>query len=173
MKFSVPQAVEILRQTPSTLAALLGDLSSDWTVGTGDKNDWDPIAVVGHLIHADETDWIPRAEVILSQAGDRTFPDFDRFGQFDKFEGKSLEFLLAEFASVRKTCLETLLAWQLTPVQLDLKGIHPAFGEVSLEQLLATWVVHDLGHIKQIVTYLAKKYSDVVGPWKEYLSILR
>ncbi|CAN5438647.1 hypothetical protein BH10ACI3_BH10ACI3_16340 [soil metagenome] len=173
MNFSLPQAIELLGRTPVTLAALLSDLSPAWVESGGDRTNWDPITVVGHLIHADETDWIPRAEVILKQSADCRFSDFDRFGQFEKSEGRSLDRLLADFAAIRKASLETLDGWQLNPEMLTLTGIHPEFGEVTLEQLLATWVVHDLGHIRQIVSYLAAKYGNAVGPWKQYLSILK
>ena len=114
----------------------------------------------------------PGAEIILAQDGGE-FEPFDRLAQFEKSKEKSLSDLLTELAHLRNAGLEKLVRWQLTPDQLALKGVHPEFGEVTLEQLLATWVVHDLGHIRQIVTYMANKYSDAVGPWKQYLSILK
>lgn len=172
MNFSVNSAVEILSQTPSTISSLLGGLSSEWTRGTDNRDDWSPYDVVGHLIHSDETNWIPRAKVILANGSDRSFVDFDRFGQFEKARGRILSELLLEFSRVRTLSIETLNSWDLTPEKLSLTGIHPEFGEVTLEQLLSTWVVHDLGHIKQMVTYLARRYSEDVGPWKKYLSIL-
>ena len=132
-----------------------------------------PYDVIGHLLHCEETDWIPRAEIILAQGEDRKFVPFDRFAQFEKSRGKTLDDLLTEFAHVRNANIEKLLRWQLTPDQLALQGIHPEFGEVTLTQLISTWVVHDLTHIRQIVTYLATKYSENVGPWKASTSILK
>ena len=173
MNFHLDKTVEVLRGTPATITAMVGQVADEWTESSGRRDDWGVFDVVGHLIHADETDWIPRAEVILRQGADRDFPPFDRFGQFDKSRGTTLVELLDEFEAVRKECLATVRGWNLTEQQLDLKGIHPEFGEVNLRQLLATWVVHDLTHIRQITTIMAKKYEEAVGPWKAYLSILK
>jgi hypothetical protein len=134
---------------------------------------WSPYDVVGHLIHADETDWIPRARVILAQGDDPTFDTFDRFAMFEKSEGKSIGQLLDEFAGRREECLDILRSWDLTDEQLQLEGNHPELGRVQLRQLLATWVVHDLTHLRQIATLMAKRYQEAVGPWKAYLSILK
>lgn len=172
MKFELEKATEILRQTPYTLSRMLPGLSPEWTESTGDRGNWSPYDVIGHLIHCEETDWMPRAEIILAQDGGE-FEPFDRLAQFEKPKEKSLGNLLTEFADLRNAGLEKLGRWQLTPDQLALRGVHPEFGEVTLEQLLATWVVHDLGHIRQIVGYMANKYSHAVGPWKQYLSILK
>ncbi len=172
MKFQIEQAVEILSQTPATLNSLLGNLSDDW-IEKEDSENWNPFDIVGHFIHGEETDWIPRAEMIFAQGENRTFLPFDRFAQFKKSEGKSLSQLLETFARLRKENLEKLQLMSLTDEQLKLKGIHPELGEVNLEQLLSTWVVHDLTHLRQIVIVLAKKYSENVGVWKEYLSILQ
>lgn len=172
MEFELDKAVEVLRQTPYTLARMLGDLSDEWTASDGDEDDWAPYDVIGHLIHGEETDWIPRAEIILAQGDDRTFVPFDRFAQFERSEGKSLDDLLTEFAHLRNANIEKLIRWELTSEKLVLKGVHPDFGEVTLSQLLATWVVHDLNHVRQIVTIMARRYADNVGPWKAYTSIL-
>jgi hypothetical protein len=173
MKFQVEQAVEILSNTPLVLKSLLGNLSSDWTENISNSEDWSPFDVLGHYIHGEETDWIPRAEIILKQGENIAFEPFDRFAQFEKSKGKTLGELLETFAELRKKNLETLRSWNLTGEQLQLKGTHPELGEVDLEKLLSTWVVHDLTHIRQIVTALAKKYGENVGVWKEYLSILK
>lgn len=172
MKFQIEQAVEILRQTPEALNSLLGNLSDNWTEKEDSEN-WSPFDIVGHFIHGEETDWILRAEIILAQGENRTFMPFDRFAQFEKSKGKSLSELLETFAGLRKENIEILQKMNLTGEQLKLKGIHPELGEVNLEQLLSTWVIHDLTHIRQIVIVLAKKYSENVGVWKEYLSILK
>lgn len=173
MKFQIDQAVEILENTPLVLKSLLGNLSEDWTKSEQNKEDWSAFDIVGHYIHAEETDWIPRAEIILNQRENRTFAPFDRYAQFDLSKDKTLDDLLETFTEKRKESLETLKSWNLTQEQLNLKGIHPELGEVTLENLLSTWVVHDLTHIRQIVTNLAKKYTENVGVWKEYLSILK
>ena len=173
MKFNLEKSIEILSQTPATVKSLLGNLSDEWTLSADNKDDWSPFDIIGHYIHAEHTDWIPRAEIILAQGENRTFEPFDRFAQFEISKGKTLNELLDNFADERRNSLETLQSWNLTDEQLQLKGIHPELGEVTLEQLLSTWVVHDLTHIRQIVQVLAKKYADNVGVWREYLSILK
>lgn len=173
MKFEINQAIEILENTPLVLKSLLGNLSEDWTKSENNKDDWSAFDIVGHYIHAEETDWIPRAEIILAQSENRTFEPFDRYAQFVLSKDKTLNELLEVFAEKRKESLEILKSWNLTEEQLNLKGIHPELGEVTLENLLSTWLVHDLTHIRQIVTNLAKKYTENVGVWKEYLSILK
>ncbi|MEW6362855.1 MAG: DinB family protein [Pyrinomonadaceae bacterium] len=172
MKFSLSKTTEILGATPKTLHAWLGELSNDWTCSFGRQDEWQPYDIIAHLIHADETNWIPRAKVILARADDIKFPPFDRYGQFEKNNGKTIIHLLNEFSTVRYKNIEVVKSWNLTPENLELKGIHPEFGEVTLAQLLSTWVVHDLTHIRQIATALARRYETAVGPWKAYLSIL-
>jgi len=129
--------------------------------------------VLGHLIHGEETDWIPRARIILANSDDRTFTPFDRFAMFENSKGKSVKQLLDEFDRKRIESLDTLRSWNLTDEQLDREGVHPELGSVTLRQLLATWVVHDLTHLRQIVTIMAKRYETEVGVWREYLSILQ
>jgi hypothetical protein len=172
MQFKLEHAIEILSQTPQTLKAMLGNLSEDWT-GGGSENDWSPYDVIGHLIHGELTDWIPRARIILAQGENLTFTPFDRFAQFENSKGKSLYQLLDEFERLRGENLGELSSMNLTPEKLALKGVHPEFGEVDLQQLLSTWVVHDLNHIRQIVKFMAGKYAQNVGPWKEYLAFLK
>lgn len=173
MKFQIEEAVEILSQTPATVKSLLGDLSEDWIKNQPNSESWNAFDIVGHLIHGEETDWIPRAEIILAQDENTTFETFDRFAQFEKSKGKSLDELLETFAMARAKSLETLRQMNLTEEKLRLKGIHPELGEVTLKQLLATWTVHDLTHIRQLATVLASKYVEIVGAWKQYLSILQ
>ena len=173
MKFDLDKSIEILRQTPYTLQRMLSDLSADWTASSGDKENWGPYDVIGHLIHGEETDWIPRAEIILAPGENRTFIPFDRLAQFERSKGRALSDLLTEFAFVRNASVEKLVRWQLTDEQLKRTGMHPELGEVTLSQLLATWVVHDLNHIRQIANYMARQYAAEVGPWKAYLSILQ
>lgn len=172
MDFKLEKTIEILEQTPATVRSLLGNLSDEWTMNKN-TGEWSPFDVIGHYIHAEETDWIPRAEIILAQGENRTFEPFDRFAQFELSKGKNLSELLETFAELRKKSLETLKSWNLSDEQLKLPGIHPELGEVTLEQLLSTWMVHDLTHIRQIVQILAKNYAENVGVWKAYLSILQ
>lgn len=172
--FSITGAVEVLTRTPEVLRSLLFGLSDEWIGFPTDSRDrWEPYDVVGHLIHGEHTDWIPRARIILSHGDDRTFVPFDRFAQFEKSKGKSVAMLINDFEQLRTSNLDTLSSWNLTEEQLSLEGIHPELGSVTLRQLLSTWVVHDLNHIKQIVTIMARRYEDEVGVWKQYLSILQ
>ena len=171
MSFDLDRSIQVLSATPATLRVMLRDLPGDWAIAS-DKANWAPFDVVGHLIHGEETDWIPRARIILQQGENLTFVPFDRFAQFEKSEGRSLDELLDEFARLRSANIDVLRSWNLTEEQLDLQGIHPELGTVTLKQLIATWVVHDLNHIRQIVTALARRYSGEVGAWREYLSIL-
>lgn len=172
MEFELKRAVEVLEATPASLKVLLGGLSDEWTASAGTEDDWQAFDVIGHLIYAEETDWIPRAKIILEQGVEGVFEPFDRFAQFERSRGKTFGELLDEFSEARQASLATLRSWNLTDEQLDLMGNHPELGDVTLGQLLATWVVHDLTHIRQIATAMAKKYTVEVGPWKQYLGIL-
>ena len=172
MNFELSNGVAVLERTPATLRAMLSGLSPEWTDATEGPDTWSPYVVIGHLIHGERTDWIPRARIILAQGASRRFTPYDRFAQFRESEGKSLEDLLDEFATLRAANLATLQEWRLDDSTLSLQGEHPAFGEVSLRQLLATWVAHDLGHIVQISRVMAREYRDAVGPWREYLSVM-
>ena len=173
MKFSLDQAVEILSQTPVTLRSLLSGLSAPWINNNEGVQTWSPFDVVGHLIHGERTDWMPRLKIILELGESRPFDPFDRFAQFEASKGKSLSELLETFATLRRQNLAMLKQLNLTSEHFKLKGTHPDFGPVTLGQLLATWVVHDLDHISQIARVMAKQYVDEVGPWVSYLSILK
>jgi hypothetical protein len=173
MNFSLELSLQLLKQTPYTLQRMLDGLSEEWTRDGGSEDDWSPYDVLGHLIHGETTGWIVRAEVILAQGEDRKFVPFDRLAQFEESRGKTLDDLLTEFAYARNANIEKVIRWQLTDEQLDLTGIHPKFGEVTLRQLLATWTVHDLNHIRQIVRFMGRKYDSAVGPWKEFLTVLK
>ena len=172
MNFDLADAVAVLERTPDTLRALLADLPDVWTERNEGGDSWSAVVIVGHLAHAEETDWLVRARLILQQVPNRRFAPFDRFGQFEKSRGKTLATLLDEFTRLRAENLRTLRQWQLTPAQLTLTGEHPEFGCVTLSQLLATWVVHDLGHIAQTSRVMAKQYRAAVGPWRAYLPVL-
>ena len=173
MKFSLPQAIEILERTPSVLSQLLSNLSSPWTSNNEGGETWSPYDVLGHLIHGEKTDWITRAEIIISDSGDKKFESFDRFAQFESSKSKNLIQLLEEFKDARSKSIARLKQLNITDEQLTRTGIHPKFGEVTLSQLLSTWVVHDLDHISQITRVMAKQYKEAVGPLVEYLKILR
>jgi hypothetical protein len=172
MDFDLAAATAILERTPPTLRAMLGGLPPAWTDATEGPETWSPWAVLGHLVHGERADWIPRAAIVLRQGADRRFEPYDRFAQFHESRGKSIAELLDEFARLRADNLATLAGWRLTPHELALRGEHPSFGAVTLRQLLATWVAHDLGHIGQIARVMAKQYRDAVGPWRAYLPVL-
>jgi hypothetical protein len=172
MEFDLTTGMAVLERTPGTVRAILGGLSPDWIDATEGPETWSPYVIVGHLIHGERTDWIPRARVILDQGADRRFSPYDRFAQFRESKGKTLAELLEELARLRAYNLATLASWHLTNEQLDLEGEHPDFGAVTLRQLLATWVVHDLGHIAQIARVMAKQYRDAIGPWRAYLPVV-
>jgi uncharacterized damage-inducible protein DinB len=173
MEFHLEQAREILSRTPSTLNSLLRYLPGQWVLHNEGPGSWSVYDIVGHLIHAEETDWIPRAKIILREGESRTFEPFDRFAMFEKSRGKSFAELLDEFARLRAESLNELEGMGLTEEALKKRGRHPDLGVVTLEELLSTWVVHDLGHVGQIVRVMARQYAEAVGPWQAYLSILR
>lgn len=173
MDFSLAKSLEILEKTPDVLALMLGELSPDWTHQDEGENTWSVFDVIGHLIYADQTDWMLRAGIILSDEADKTFPPFDRFAQFELSKGKTLEGLLQEFREVRQTYLAKLKALNLSEADLEKIGRHPVLGPISLRQLLATWTVHDLTHIVQISRIMAKQYKEAVGPFEAFLGVLK
>jgi len=172
VSFDLFNSIAILERAPATLRALLHGLPSAWVTLNEGPNTWSAFDVVGHLIDGEETDWIPRAKIILAQGSNRRFEPFDRFRHLSRNRGRRLEDLLEEFAALRKVNLEVLRAWNLTPAQLALEGEHPEFGRVTLAELVATWVVHDLGHFAQITRTMSKQYAADVGPWRAYLPVL-
>ena len=172
MNFDLPTGVAVLERTPATLRTLLAGLPDDWTSATEGAETWSPYDVVGHLIHGERTDWIARAEIILAQGANLRFAPFDRFAQFRESQGRTLVQLLDEFARLRTSNLSIVSGWKLTDVQLALEGEHPELGPVTLRNLLATWVAHDLNHLGQIARVMAKQYRDAVGPWRQYLPIM-
>jgi hypothetical protein len=172
MDFNLDLSIDVLARTPATMNALLGGLTEPWTRSTEGPNTFSPFDVVGHLIDGEETDWIPRARIILASGADPRFERYDRFRHWTRNRDRTLASLLEEFARLRVESLDTLRAWRLTSAELDLPGQHPGLGPVTLRQLLAAWVVHDLGHIAQTVRVMAKQYYDEVGPWVPYLPVL-
>jgi hypothetical protein len=172
MQFDIQMALPILERTPQVIESMLYGLSDEWILRNEGPDTWSPYDVVGHLVHGEKTDWVQRMQIILGE-GDKHFKPFDRTAMFSESKGKSLNQLLDEFKAIRKDNLLQLQSVQFTDELLDRTGIHPKFGTVTLRQLLATWVVHDLTHINQISRVLAKQYEEAVGPWKEFLGVLR
>jgi hypothetical protein len=173
MEFQVEQAASMLRRTPAVLRALLENASPEWLSSRRAPGAFSPFDVVGHLVHGERANWIPRLRLILEQGSARPFEPFDRFAMVEASRGKAAGELLAEFESLRAASLEDLAGFRLDPEKLARQGLHPEFGRVTAGQLIATWVVHDLGHLAQIAQALAHRYTEDVGPWKAYLSILR
>jgi hypothetical protein len=169
---AVGEAVAILARTPATFDALLRGLSDEWIKAHEGGETWSPFDIIGHLIHGERTDWLPRVRIILEHGDGRAFDKFDRFAQFAASEGRTLDSLLDEFAALRRDNLRALAALSLSSKDCDRRGRHPELGSVTLGQLLATWVAHDLDHVTQIARVLARQYSDEVGPWRAYLRII-
>jgi uncharacterized damage-inducible protein DinB len=172
VKHELDRSLEILSRTPATLRALLSGVSPAWSHANEGPDTFSPFDVVGHLIHGEKTDWMVRAHWILEQGESAPFPAFDRFAQARESAGKTLEVLLDEFDALRRRNLDELRSMHLIESQFDLTGRHPSLGSVTLRQLVATWVVHDLDHLGQIARCLARQYRDEVGPWQTYLPIL-
>jgi hypothetical protein len=172
MEFDLSDGIAVLERTPHTLRAMLAGLPPAWTDADEGPETWSPYVIVGHLIHGERTDWMTRARLILAQGPERRFTPYDRFAQFRESEGKPLADLLDELARLRAANLAELAGWNLTDAQLALQGEHPEFGAVTLRQLLATWVAHDLGHLAQTARVMAKQYREAVGPWRAYLPVL-
>jgi hypothetical protein len=172
VEFDLASGIAVLERTPRVMRELLDGLPDEWTDASEGPDTWSPYTVVGHLIHGERTDWIPRARIILGDQADRRFTPYDRFAQFRESEGKSLAQLLDEFEDLRGENVDVLQGWELTEADLARTGEHPEFGSVTLRQLLATWVAHDLGHIVQTARVMAKQYRDAIGPWRAYLSVM-
>lgn len=174
MEFDLSNGLSVLERTPSVLRTLLVGLPDVWTQQNEGPDTWSPREVVGHLIEGERSDWIPRARIVLAQGSSTAFEPFDRTAHERSMNARApLEELVETFAEMRAANLATLRGWNLTPTHLELTGVHPEFGIVTLKQHLATWVAHDLGHIVQMTRTMARQYRDAVGPWRAYLSALR
>jgi len=173
MQFNLSETVAVLTRTPAALNSLLRGLPPSWTNATEGTNTWSAFDIVGHLIHGERTDWIPRTRVILAESGDHVFEPFDRFAQKKASQGKSLEQLLDEFAKLRQESLTALAALRLQPRDLERRGKHPQLGEVTLAQLLAGWPVHDLTHLHQLSRVMASQYREAVGPWSNFMGVMQ
>lgn len=172
MAFDLTEAITVLERTPATLRALLAGLPEPWITCNEGPDTFSPYDNLGHLIHGERADWMPRARIVLAQGAQRTFEPYDRFAQVRESAGKTLAQLLDEFAELRAQNIVTLRSWNLSERELALEAQHPALGTVTLRQLLSTWVVHDLGHIAQTTRVMAKRYREEIGPWREYLPIV-
>ena len=172
MDFSFEDALPLLRQTPAVLRAWLWELPDTWTSRNEGPDTWSPYDIVGHLIHGERTDWITRTELLLAQGESRPFTPFDRFAQFKDSRDKSLHQLLETFGELRAHNLVRLESLQLKPADLERRGRHPELGTVTLGQLLATWVAHDLNHLGQLARVMGRQYTEAVGPWLAYLPLL-
>jgi hypothetical protein len=172
MKQNLEDTISLLSRTPATLNALLRDLPQEWTLRNEGGDSWSAFDIVGHLIHGERTDWMPRARMILEFGEAKPFEPFDRLGQVRESEGKSLPQLLDEFARLRSEKIAELHGLRLQPQDFERRGLHPALGPVTLSQLLATWAAHDLTHLHQISRVMAYQYRDAVGPWSKYLGVM-
>lgn len=172
MSFSLAETTQVLQRTPAVFRALLGGLSDAWLRCDEGPDTFTPFDNLAHVIHGERTDWIPRARIILDQGENRRFEPFDRFAHVQESAGKSIAQLLDEFAALRAENLATLHSWNLGVRELALEGEHPALGRVTLQQLLATWAAHDLGHIAQTTRVMAKRYREAVGPWRAYMPVM-
>ncbi|HZC04508.1 MAG TPA: DinB family protein [Ktedonobacterales bacterium] len=172
MDYQYEQAVELMRRTPPTLTALLRGLPDMWTRANEGPDTWSAYDIVGHLLHTEESDWMERARIILDHGEARPFDTVNRTAMFEKYQAFSLDQLLMAFERARTSNLTTLDELRSTPEKLARTGVHPALGSVTLSQLLASWLVHDLNHIGQVVEVMSRQYAEAVGPWRAYLAIL-
>jgi len=173
MEHNLQHTISLLARTPAALNALLRDLPETWTFRNEGENTWSAFDVVGHLIHCERTDWMPRVRMVLEFGETQTFAPFDRWGHEREVQGKSLGQLLDEFAGLRSENLGELRALNLRQEDLQLRGRHPSLGVVTLSALTATWAAHDLTHLHQISRVMAHQYRDTVGPWSAYLGVLQ
>jgi len=173
MEFNIQSALQILERTPFVIETMLQDLEEQWTHTNEGGDSWSAFDIVGHYIHGEKTDWVPRMNIILDDDAEKHFVAFDRFAQFSDSKGKTLNQLLNEFKVFRAKNIDQLKLKGLTEDLLNRTGVHPTFGNVTLRQLLSAWVVHDLTHIYQVSRVMAKQYEIEVGPWKEFLGVLK
>ena len=173
MEFSIEKSISVLEKTPLALYELLFDLPEEWVMFNEGGETWSPYDIVGHLVHGESTDWINRLEIILSDSAYKKFTPFDRFAQFNESKGKEMKTLLDEFEILRTRNIAIIKSKNITNELYEQIGIHPVFGNVTVKNLISTWVVHDLNHLAQISRVMAYQYRSGVGPWKEFLRILK
>jgi uncharacterized damage-inducible protein DinB len=172
MQFQLEDAIAILSHTPAALDAMVRGLPEPWLHANEGPETWSPFDVVGHLVAGERTDWVTRLRLILEHGDKHPFEPFNRTAMFEESKGKTIAELLDTFATLRAQNLETVRALQLEPADFARRGMHPSLGSVTLEQLLATWVTHDMTHMVQISRVIAKQFKDEVGPWREYIGVL-
>jgi DinB superfamily len=172
MKYTSQQSIEILERTPAILKALLAGLSDEWVMNNEGPDTFSPYDIIGHLIHGEKTDWVTRAKIILEHGTAKPFTSWDRFAQYEESKGKNLQQLIDKFEAVRNENMLWFKSLNLSETDFDKKGMHPTLGKVTLRNLLATWVVHDLTHTAQITRVMAKQYKEEMGPWPEFFRIL-
>ena len=172
MRFQLDDALAILSRTPAALDAMVRGLPEPWLHADEGPETWSPFDVVGHLVAGERTDWVTRLRLILEHGDKHPFEPFNRTAMFEESKGKTIAELLDTFATLRAQNLETVRALQLEPADFARRGMHPSLGSVTLEQLLATWVTHDMTHMVQISRVIAKQFKDEVGPWREYIGVL-
>lgn len=173
MNVKIEDARRFLERTPEVLRALIAGLPDEWLDAREGPGTFSTRDVLGHLIHGEETDWIPRMETILRHGESVPFTPFDRFVFRERYGALSSAELLDTFAARRAASLARLATFALTPADFARGGTHPEFGRVTLGQLLATWTVHDFTHLSQISRVLAHQYGEAVGPWRAYLRVLQ
>lgn len=173
MQFSLSTSIEVLERTPNVLSAMLSGISTDWISNNEGENTWNALEVVAHLIICEKTDWLVRTKVFLSDDGDKTFSPLDMNAHFELSKKHSMSELLEQFSQIRQANIQEINRLRLTESDYSTTAIHPKLGTVQLQELLAAWVVHDLGHIGQISRLMAKQYKEAVGPWIAYLRILK
>lgn len=172
MNFRLDDTIAVLERTPAVFRSLLAGLPETWIRSDEGPETFSPYDNLGHLIHCEHTDWIPRVRIILAQQSSRPFDPVNRFAHLEESKGKTLDELLDEFEQIRRENLEILRGWNLTEREFVLEGVHPELGRVNLRQLLSSWMAHDLGHIAQTARVMARQYRKDVGPWRTYLPVL-
>lgn len=174
MNFELNKSIELLQRSPQTYKSLFYGMNSNWGYLNEGKDTWSAFDIIGHLIHGEITDWIPRAKIILSkQLKDKTFEPFDMLAHKQICQSKTMENLLEEFEKLRNNNIKELKSWNLSEEELNMTGIHPEQGEVSLKQLISTWAIHDYGHLNQISRVIVKHHTEDVGPFKNFYTLLR
>ena len=173
MNFNLQESIALLERAPSVYRTLLSGLSESWVQCNEGEETWSAYDIMGHLIHGEKTDWLQRIEIILEESENKTFAPFDRFAQFEESKGKTMSQLLDEFEMARMKNIQRLKSKNITESYLSKTGIHPAFGQVTLRQLISTWTIHDLAHLNQATRVMMKYYKDAVGPWKKFFSVLK
>lgn len=173
MNFEFTKSLEILQRSPKVIDHQLRGISREWSHYKIKEDSWSAFDIVGHFIHGERTDWIPRARIICADGTDKLFPVFDRFAQIEASRGKAMNELLDCFQELRSANIQELLSWNLKDEDWNKTGVHPEFGEVTLRELISCWAVHDLVHINQMTRVMAHYYKEDIGPWIQYMNLLK